>query len=368
MTQANIMELAKQGDTKALSALWCRQLQPKGIVVKTNIASGCLTVIGESKEAPEQVYLVDFIRKSLSNLKLETIKKVIVQGRATGSATPAWREPFDVPPAGIPATEPPALNGNGSNVKSPKVSFTTPTNELKKNKFTSIVSVLKGTKELVNTGLLLGILLVLTANLFANSKSQPILWEYKVDSIEDSLFELTMLRMGGEGWELASARRAVSGEGYSSRGLYEVIFKRPATKAQIQESQKQLEAALKESKIRSKQISAEVRIDSINRAQQANYTEKNTFANSLEELEVTTTGDDYTYNLTADGEKSLITATATIDELKSYTGAVFLVEQNGETTTVRVNCETDAPSKIPPEAPQLNGSELTCPTGSSKVD
>lgn len=85
MTQANILELAKQGDTKALSALWCRQLQPKGIIVKTNIASGCLTVIGESKEAPEQTYLVDFIRKSLSNLKLETVKKVVVQGRATCS-------------------------------------------------------------------------------------------------------------------------------------------------------------------------------------------------------------------------------------------------------------------------------------------
>lgn len=57
---------------------------------------------------------------------------------------------------------------------------------------------------------------------------QVILWDYRIVSIEDFEFNEKMKKLGDEGWELVFARRALASEGfYSSRPLYECIFKKP---------------------------------------------------------------------------------------------------------------------------------------------
>ena len=196
------------------------------------------------------------------------------------------------------------------------------------------------------------------------------MWEYKIESVEDSVFDRVMHRIGSEGWEIASARRAVSGEGSSSRGVYEVIFKRPATKTQIKENDKKLQAEARDSALESAQILAKLNIGSINRAQQVSYLEKTAFASTIEELELSLKSETehYVYSINADSSKSLVTATAKSEGMKSYTGAVFIIQEQSETTTVTVTCEIDAPSKIPPESPKINGSKPVCPAGSSKIN
>ena len=66
---------------------------------------------------------------------------------------------------------------------------------------------------------------------FEKGKSQSfqlIMWEYIIVSIEDFEFNEKMKKLGDEGWELVFARRALASEGlYSSRPLYECIFKKP---------------------------------------------------------------------------------------------------------------------------------------------
>ena len=52
-------------------------------------------------------------------------------------------------------------------------------------------------------------------------------WEYRIEGIKDEEFLQELNRIGNAGWEIASARRAISGRGEESEGLYEVIFKRP---------------------------------------------------------------------------------------------------------------------------------------------
>jgi len=52
-------------------------------------------------------------------------------------------------------------------------------------------------------------------------------WEYRIEGTRDEQWQTEMAALGRAGWELASARRAVHGEGVSSVGLYECIFKRP---------------------------------------------------------------------------------------------------------------------------------------------
>ncbi len=184
------------------------------------------------------------------------------------------------------------------------------------HRLANILSVTKGAWELINIVLLLAILLVLIANLFAINKFQFTLWEYKIESVEDLVFDQVMQRMGSEGWELASARRALAGEDSSSRGIYECIFKRPATKARIRENDKKLEAEAKESALQSVQLPAKLNVGSINRAQQAIYIETNAFASTIEELELglKSETENYAYSLTVDSNKSLVTATAKTDD------------------------------------------------------
>lgn len=92
----NLPELAKQGNAQAIATLMNRQLQPKGITVKVSLSGDCLMVVAESIEPPEQLFLVDFIRKGMTNLKIEAIKRVVVRGQATGKTASAWREAFDI--------------------------------------------------------------------------------------------------------------------------------------------------------------------------------------------------------------------------------------------------------------------------------
>lgn len=67
----------------------------------------------------------------------------------------------------------------------------------------------------------------LAVNFYFKEDARVIKWEYRIVSLEDLQFQESMEALGNAGWELAFARRAVSGEGYSSKGVYECIFKKP---------------------------------------------------------------------------------------------------------------------------------------------
>jgi hypothetical protein len=119
VTQPNLLELAKQGNTQAITALMNRQLQPKGITVKASFSSGCLMVVAESQELPDQGFLVEFVCKGMINLKAKTIKRVVVRGQATGITKSVWREAFDLPSINSTKTT------NLSNIANTKASILT---------------------------------------------------------------------------------------------------------------------------------------------------------------------------------------------------------------------------------------------------
>jgi hypothetical protein len=76
-------------------------------------------------------------------------------------------------------------------------------------------------------GVLLGIIAGMqTLPLISPNRAAPS-WEYKIEGISDSELRSELARLGDGGWELAFARRAISGEGGERQGMYEVILKRP---------------------------------------------------------------------------------------------------------------------------------------------
>ncbi len=95
-SEPNIVELAKQGNPKAIASLINRQLNPKGITVKANLQDACLQIFLESLDPPLQEYILPFIQKGMSNLGVKVIKTVKVYARQVGSSSALWTEEFNL--------------------------------------------------------------------------------------------------------------------------------------------------------------------------------------------------------------------------------------------------------------------------------
>jgi hypothetical protein len=105
MTQPNILELAKQGDAKAIALLLNRQLQPKGITATAALKDGCLQVMLEAVEVPSQQVLAAYVSKSIAGLGAASIEKVKVYGRQTGAKVPAWNQEFEMAGQKLPIAD-----------------------------------------------------------------------------------------------------------------------------------------------------------------------------------------------------------------------------------------------------------------------
>lgn len=117
MTQPNILELAKQGDAKAIALLLNRQLQPKGITAAASLKDGCLQVMLEAIEVPSQQVMSAWVSKSIAGLGAASIEKVKVYGRQTGAKVPAWSQEFEVAGQNLPVanvTEEPASSSDNT--------------------------------------------------------------------------------------------------------------------------------------------------------------------------------------------------------------------------------------------------------------
>jgi hypothetical protein len=89
---AQLLFLAKQGNTRALSLLLNRALQPQGITARVRLQQGCLQVMLEAATMPEQAALVAFVHQGITKLESPAIQQLKVYGKASGEALPAWME------------------------------------------------------------------------------------------------------------------------------------------------------------------------------------------------------------------------------------------------------------------------------------
>ncbi|MGB3559492.1 MAG: type IV pilin-like G/H family protein, partial [Geitlerinemataceae cyanobacterium] len=113
-------------------------------------------------------------------------------------------------------------------------------------------------------------------------------------------------------------------------------------------------------------------VGAINRAQQAYKLENEKFADTMEELQIGLPLETESYRMEIvpqpDPTRSvMVTATAKQEDIRSYMGAVFILE-NGRSTVII--CVTDESSQTPPEMPAPPASENDrpqCPAGSSAL-
>lgn len=95
-TQPNLLQLAKQGDPKAIAALMNRTLSTKGITAKAALKDVCLHILLESDHAPNQKILVAFIRKGITNLAITSVERVKIYGKCLNEEIPAWNQELEL--------------------------------------------------------------------------------------------------------------------------------------------------------------------------------------------------------------------------------------------------------------------------------
>lgn len=110
----SLLNLAKQGDPKAIAALMNRSLHPKKIAVKVGLKQDCLFVFASADRPPEMPFVTHFVRQGLQKLDPPNINRVVVQGHTEGSTVPAWQDVIYLrnfvppPPPSIETNEPEA--------------------------------------------------------------------------------------------------------------------------------------------------------------------------------------------------------------------------------------------------------------------
>jgi len=108
-TPQTALQLARQGDPKAIAHLINQALQSKQITARVTCNGACLRVMLESEQIPDQQILVPYLQKSLEKLKLQSIGTVELRGKQSCASAPAWSQRFDLATAiaqRVPAPSP----------------------------------------------------------------------------------------------------------------------------------------------------------------------------------------------------------------------------------------------------------------------
>lgn len=136
------------------------------------------------------------------------------------------------------------------------------------------------------------------------------------------------------------------------------------------EQVQQLEEQIREQEAKAQESEGKSFVGATNRAQQAYRLENDRFAATMEELQIGLPSETENYRMEIvpqpDPTRSVMaTATAKGEDIRSYTGAVFVLEKG---VTFAILCETNEPSQTPPKMPAPPASENDrpqCPAGSS---
>lgn len=94
-SKPNLLELAKQGNPKAIAVLMNRKLQPQGVTAKAALKEGCLQVILEAEQVPDRG-LVTLVQKGITTLGVASVHSVKVYGRQIGGDFIGWSEKFEI--------------------------------------------------------------------------------------------------------------------------------------------------------------------------------------------------------------------------------------------------------------------------------
>ncbi len=96
MVQYRFIQLAKQGNSKAIATLLNSKLHPEGINAKASVVNSWLHILLESDELPERSYTIDVVKNQLMQLAPESIKRVKLLFKRYIDDYATWGQEFDL--------------------------------------------------------------------------------------------------------------------------------------------------------------------------------------------------------------------------------------------------------------------------------
>lgn len=96
LNERNFLELARQGDTKAIAALINRSFQPKGITAKVNLSNSCLQIIIESNKSLNQKVITDSLVGGIRKLNIKSIENIRILSKKSGEDFPDWIQDISI--------------------------------------------------------------------------------------------------------------------------------------------------------------------------------------------------------------------------------------------------------------------------------
>jgi hypothetical protein len=357
-SKPTLLQLAKQGNEKAIAALLNYQLHPKGIVAHVSLNNRCLQILLQSVRPLEQQPLLNFLQRAIQKLDIATVQNVRVCGQRMSDEFPAWIEEFQV----TSAAKPDANNPNAELAQC----MTTPVPRQKPLSSESGSSE-SGSSQPVRpqpqpaskpacprTYLVPSILVTLFAFLPIG-----VVALYFASQVEPKYY-----RQDYEGARAASnlAKKLCIAGGCLAVATYLLVFWSIGISATNQRKNRDVE------------MRAKTELEMINMQQRSFFMRTNRFATSLNSLSFAPPqSEHYKYAIVeADETKSIITATARKPGLRSFTGVVYGVKSMKRFASPQKQmeqmswfeasevCATSEPSMIPP-TPQVTEHEIICP-------
>ncbi|MGK7918997.1 MAG: hypothetical protein AB4080_03170 [Trichodesmium sp.] len=96
MLQYRFIDLAQQGNSKAIATLLNGKLHPQGINAKASFVNGWLHILLESEELPDKSSTINLVRNELIELAPESIKKVKLLFKRYSDDYATWTQEFDL--------------------------------------------------------------------------------------------------------------------------------------------------------------------------------------------------------------------------------------------------------------------------------
>ena len=329
MAQSSFVERAKQGDPTAIAYLINLTLQPRGVTAKTYLNDRCLYLVFSADRLLNRTTLINFLQHGFAVLETQDIERVKVYAQKTGEPLPDWSEEICLQPGpAYPAAQAPlSLHFQAISMLGPD--------------WSKVSSRLSQICQQVG------------------AYSRQFL-------IEAPLHPGKLLHH-----PISSKRLTVAG-----LTIFTVMLLGSAVTMRLNRRVPQTSPAipLTSGMVTSPNPEAEAKryLERMNQAQQSFYAKNGRLATSLEELErsagVLSQSDSYLYQLSAPmPNQSVLTAVPQVERLKSYVAIIHFNASKAANSSTSQICESSHPTPLPPNLPQVVGSTLPCPDGSTSV-
>lgn len=105
-----LVQLAKQGDGRAIAVLLGQAFEKREIAVKVNLKGNCLQVLLEANPTPSPSIAMTVMQQVMSRLQPESLERVEVYGRQLGAKSFSWQQELRLQPLQTAALSPSPAN------------------------------------------------------------------------------------------------------------------------------------------------------------------------------------------------------------------------------------------------------------------